>query len=52
MQAEKDQLVAQTHQVQSMFDNGVIKEDDQGNFVPVMDPAESEHLRRQNTASK
>ena len=28
MQAEREQLVAQTHQVKDMFENGVIKQDD------------------------
>ena len=28
-----------------MFDDGALKRDDQGRFVPVIDPNESEHIR-------
>jgi hypothetical protein len=30
-----------------MFDDGALKRDDQGRFIPVVDPNESEHIRSQ-----
>ena len=35
-------------QVQQMFDDGALKRDDNGQFVPVTDPNESEHIRSQH----
>ena len=32
-------------QVQKMFDDGVLKAGEDGSYVPVVDPAESEYLR-------
>ena len=52
MAMEKQQLVAQTQQVAEMFDEGVLKQDEHGNYVLVMDPAEKAHLKQQNSLSK
>ena len=52
MQAENQLLQQKTQDIQTMFDDGVIKPDGQGGYQPVLDPAEKEHIRRQNTASK
>ena len=43
--AQTQQLQQQTQQVADMFENGVLKQDENGNYVPVMDPNETEHIR-------
>ena len=43
---------AKTAQVQDMFDDGVIKQDEGGNYVPVLDPNEKAYIREQTSASK
>ena len=40
------------NQVQSMIDDGALKENEDGGFTAVLDPAESEYLRAQAAASK
>ena len=35
-----------------MFDEGVIKPDGQGNYVPVTDPAEKEQIKQEVSLSK
>ena len=35
-----------------MFDNGVLKLDEEGSYVPVTDPAEQQHIRHQVSLSK
>ena len=35
-----------------MFEEGVIKEDGNGNYVPVLDPNEKAHIKTQITESK
>ena len=52
LQQEREQLIVQTQHIQGMFDNGVLKHDENGGYQPVMDPAEREHLKQQNTLSK
>ena len=49
---ENQQLQAQNQQVQEMFDDGVIKQDDSGSYVPVMDPNEKAFIRQQTAESK
>ena len=47
--ATMKQHMAETEQVrntvQKMFDEGVLKQDDDGSFVAVTDKEESEHIR-------
>ena len=52
MQQEMNEMqehLVQAHQmkdkVQNLVDNGIIKVAPNGNFQPVVDPAESEHIR-------
>ena len=45
-------MVEQNAQVQQMFNDGVIKQDLNGQYVPVMDPAESEYIQSQISMSK
>ena len=52
LESEKQQLVAQTHQVKTMFEDGVIKQDPNGNYVPVLDPSEKEQIRQTISLSK
>ena len=45
--AQLDGETSRNQAVQEMFNNGVLKQDDQGNIVPVLDPEESESIRSQ-----
>ena len=45
-------MAVQNAQVQRMFDDGIIKQDNNGQYVPVMDPSESEYIRSEISKSK
>ena len=52
MHEENQKLQAGCQQVQTMFDAGLIKHGDDGSFVPVDNPAEREHIKKQVSLSK
>ena len=45
-------LLEQTQDVQQMFENGLLKKNDQGKYEAVLDPAESEYIKSEVSKTK
>ena len=45
-------LEQQTKDVQKMFEDGLLKQNDQGQYEAVLDPAESEYIRSEISKTK
>ena len=43
--AEHNEMQSKRQVVQNMFDEGVLKQDAQGQYMPVTDPAEQQHIK-------
>ena len=46
VQQQNHELQQKTHEVQKMFDDGLIKQEPNGTFQTVVDPKEQEHIRQ------
>ena len=49
---QNQMLQEQTKDVQRMFEDGLLKQNDQGQYEAVLDPAESEYIRSEISKTK
>ena len=49
---QNDVLQEQTRDIQMMFEDGILKKNDQGQYQAVIDPAESEFIRSEVSKTK
>ena len=49
---QNDHLQEQTRDIQMMFEDGILKKNDQGQYQAVIDPAESEYIRSEVSKTK